>query len=452
MACRFVPPYLLCRLSSSGDDGRGARTLRVDQTLRSRRHDHPTLLRPGAPAGQGTRVVHDAGGAETLPGTPVRRDGDLPTDDVAVDEAFAYAGEVWDLFALQFDRRSVDGRASPLVVTVHYGQDYDIAFWDGQQLVFRDGDGTVFDRFTSPRDVMAHEFTHAVTQFTAALTYQGQSGALNESVSGAVACMAKQRALGQTADQADWLIGEGLFLPGINARALRSMTEPGTAYDDPRLVKDPQVASMADYVDSTDDNGGVHIDSGIPNRAFALAALALGGHSWKRAGRLWYDALTAGEVTAGTDFAGFARATVSSAGLLFPEDPAVAQQVSAAWTTVGVLAAPELAPARDAAQSPAGAGRVSVRRSGGFGGLVRDAELDLDVEPVGAEVRSLLAGMDLQGLDSSPAGADRFVYTLEFSQHRVTLGELDLTPELHQVVRLVLGEREGALPPGGVEL
>ena len=87
------------------------------------------------------------------------------------------------MFADQFGRRSVDGNGATLVITVHYGVDYDNAFWDGAQLVFGDGDGVVFDRFTKPADVMAHEFTHGVTQFTAGLIYQDQSGALNESVS-----------------------------------------------------------------------------------------------------------------------------------------------------------------------------------------------------------------------------------------------------------------------------
>ena len=107
------------------------------------------------------------------------------------------------------------------------------------------------------------------------------------------ACI-KQRHLGQDAASADWLVGEGIFLPGVNGQALRSMSDPGTAYDDPQIGKDPQVGSMADFVETTDDNGGVHINSGIPNRAFVLAARAIGGESWSGAGRIWYAALTSG--------------------------------------------------------------------------------------------------------------------------------------------------------------
>ena len=254
---------------------------------------------------------------------------------MAVDEAYASSGEVWDLFAEEFDHRSVDGRGSTLRVTVHFGRRYDNAFWDGSQLVFGDGDGEIFDRFTKPMDVMAHEFTHGVTQFSAGLIYQGQSGALNESVSDAFAAMAKQRMLGQSADQADWLIGAGLFRPGVKARALRSMLEPGTAYDDPRLGRDPQVGSMAEYIDTNEDLGGVHLNSGIPNRAFALAARSIGGPSWARAGKVWYDALTGAQVGPRTDFRGFAEATLASAEDLFGADPRVAEAVRDAWRAVG---------------------------------------------------------------------------------------------------------------------
>ncbi|CAA9325612.1 MAG: putative metalloprotease [uncultured Friedmanniella sp.] len=461
MTCHFIPPYLLDHLATAAVDSPagaiGRSTLVLDQRLREQR-SRPAVLprvrsvRAGVPAER--RVVHSAGGTETLPGTPVRSDDDPATGDAAVDEAFASSGQVWDLFAELFDRRSVDGQGSTLSITVHYGQRYDNAFWDGSQLVFGDGDGEVFERFTKPMDVMAHEFTHGVTQFSANLTYQGQSGALNESISDVFAALTRQRALGQDADAADWLIGEGLFRPGIAARALRSMLEPGTAYDDPRLGRDPQVGSMADYVETEEDNGGVHLNSGIPNRAFALAAVALGGPSWERAGRIWYDALTGGAIGSDVDFVGFAEVTVASAGRLFPVDADVADRVRAAWAEVGVLAAADGAgetPPVDAPQvdpSPVDAvpgvpvteaRTVAVRRSGGFAGAVRTAELDLDGDPQGPEVRRLLLGADLSRLAGSPPAPDRFVYTVAVGDWHLTVPEQDLTPELDQVVRIVLG-------------
>lgn len=204
---------------------------------------------------------------------------------------------------------------------MHYGQDYDNAFWNGHQMVFGDGDGEIFGDFTACVDVIGHELTHGVTQFTAGLQYQDQPGALNESVSDVFGSLVKQHSLGQDAAHADWLIGAGLLAPGIQGVALRSMKAPGTAYDDPRLGKDPQPAHMRDYVDTTDDNGGVHINSGIPNHAFYLLATALGGQAWDRAGRIWYDALTGGRLAADADFTAFARATVAAAKAATPTSP-----------------------------------------------------------------------------------------------------------------------------------
>lgn len=331
-------------------------------------------------------------------------------------------------------------------MTVHYGATYDNAFWDGRQLVFGDGDGVIFERFTKPPDVMAHEFGHGVTQFSANLEYEGQPGALNESVSDVVAAMTKQKTAGQSAADADWLVGVGLFRPGINARALRSMLEPGTAYDDPQLGRDPQVGSVADYVDTEDDNGGVHINSGIPNRAFALAAIALGGFSWERAGRCWYGALVGGEVTTRTDFLGFAQATLASAGRLFSDDPAVAEAIRTAWAEVGVLTSsePPVALSTDA-EPPAAASRVAVRRTGGFAGVVRTGELDLIAGDRGEEVRQLLTSIDPATLSGVAGGPDRFVYTVEYGETRVRVPEQALTPELYRVVEIVLGDTGGPL-------
>ena len=195
---------------------------------------------------------------------------------------------------------------------MHFGTNYDNAFWDGTQMVFGDGDGVIFLPFTRSVDVIGHELAHGVTQYTSGLNYQGQSGALNESVSDVFGVLVKQRLLGQSADQADWLVGAELLAPGVNGVALRSMAAPGTAYDDPRLGKDPQPAHMSGYVDTTDDNGGVHINSGIPNKAFHVVATTLGGNAWEVAGQVWVDTIT-GDISADCDFATFARLTVAAA-------------------------------------------------------------------------------------------------------------------------------------------
>jgi Zn-dependent metalloprotease len=403
----------------------------------------PTL--PGA----SSRVVHSANNTETLPGEVARRDGDPPVDDLAVDEAFDSSGQVLDLFQSQFGRRSIDGRGGTVSITVHYGRDYDNAFWDGSQLVFGDGDGQIFERFTKPMDVMAHEFTHGVTQFTVGLAYQDQPGALNESISDVFASMAKQRMLDQSAAEADWLIAEGLFKPGINAKALRSMREPGTAYDDPQIGRDLQVGSMADYVHTYDDSGGVHINSGIPNRAFTLAALEIGGASWEKAGQVWYDTLVNGQLSSQAGFESFAQATVSSAGRLFTNDPSIAEKIRSAWVEVGVLAG----------EAPADVGRpvgvgvfqdsappseadlpatVAVRRTGGFAGTTKVGQLDLTSDPEASEIRHLLMRVGRQEITSTRPAPDRFVYTVEYGDWRFSVPEQDLTPELRRLVQVVL--------------
>ncbi len=438
MSCQFIPPFVLQRLIDTAPRGtphseQCRTTLVLDERLRAERRGgaprHPTSA--SAPSTTGPqRTIHDAHNTEELPGIVVR-DGDQSTGDAAVDEAWNSSAAIWDLFAEVFDRRSVDGAGTPLVVTVHYGTDYDNAFWNGSQLVFGDGGGEVFGRFTEPIDVLAHEFTHGVTEHTAALDYTGQSGALNESLSDVFASMCKQRSLGQTVDRADWLIGQGIFLPGVHATALRSMKEPGTAFDDPRLGKDPQVGSMADYVDTSEDNGGVHINSGIPNRAFCLAAIALGGHSWEQAGPIWYRALTGGQVRADTDFAGFARATVTAAAELFGPDSPVADQVRQAWGQVGLDTGTAGPAATTSATDPQSS--VTVRRHGGFAGITRTARIDTESDQ-GRRLRSLFERLDLTAIPSSPPRPDRFSYTVQYADREFTLSEDDLPAEVHEAL------------------
>jgi hypothetical protein len=242
----------------------------------------------------------------------------------------------------------------------------------------------------------------------------------------------KQRLRGQTVDQADWLIGEGIFLPSVQGRALRSMSEPGTAYDDPSLGKDPQVASMADYVDTAEDNGGVHLNSGIPNRAFHLAATAIGGTSWEGAGQIWYAALTSG-LAPDTDFAQFAAATVTAAAAVSPE---AADAVRTAWATVGVTGS--AAPSAPAPAPPVAASRVAVTRTGGFGGLRQTGEVTLGDDPRTPEVESLIARIDFRGAAASRPQPDRYVYTFHIDQDEVVIGEQDLTPDLHHLATLLL--------------
>jgi len=334
-ACCFLPPLLLERLVLHGDPQQRAlalRTLATDASLRSARLQTGVLARRTVRASTGLqRSIFDAGGLEEQPGRLVRVEGQGPVGDAAADEAYDGLGATYRLLAEEFGRDSLDDQGLPLVATVHYGEDYDNAFWDGEQMVFGDGDGQVFLRFTLAVDVIGHELAHGMVQDEAALAYQGQSGALNESVADVFGALVKQHALGQRADQADWLIGAGLLAPGVGGVALRSMAAPGTAYDDPVLGKDPQPAHMDDLVRTATDNGGVHINSGIPNRAFHLAATALGGYSWERAGRVWYDALRDPALTPTATFTDFVAATLRAAG---PGE--VRDAVAGAWAVVGL--------------------------------------------------------------------------------------------------------------------
>ncbi len=344
-----VPPYLLQRLASAPAERSArldtapsvaSRTLELDDEMRRRRDSTRSTVSPTAPRGAVAdrlqRTIADAKNTQTLPGDVVRTEGGEPVGDPAADESYDGLGVTHALFAEVYGWSSLDGQGLPLDATVHYGEQYDNAFWDGTRMVFGDGDGEVFTRFTVSLSVIAHELAHGFTQYTSQLEYAGQSGALNESVSDVFGVLAEQRSRGQNAEDASWLVGEGLFLPDVQGSALRSMLAPGTAYDDDVLGKDPQPADMAGYVETTEDNGGVHINSGIPNRAFAEAAVALGGPAWDRLGQVWFDALTSGSLTPTADFAAFSAATVAAASARYGTGSDVHRAVVGGWTTVGL--------------------------------------------------------------------------------------------------------------------
>jgi Zn-dependent metalloprotease len=341
----IVPPYVLEGLVEHGSEhlrGCAVRTLSIDHAIRAARSERlAAQVKPpraaGATPGQPQRTIRDAENTENVDGPVVRSEGQGPVDDVAANEAYDGFGATYTFYWQIFHRDSIDGEGMPLDGVVHYGQDYDNAFWDGLRMVFGDGDGEIFNRFTIAVDVIGHELAHGVTEAEAAIQYSGQSGALNESLSDVAGSQVKQYQRGQLAADADWLIGEGLLTADVSGVALRSLKAPGTAYDDPRLGgKDPQPAHMDGYVDTTADNGGVHINSGIPNHAFYLAATALGGHSWDKAGRIWYEALLDPRTTATAQFADFAQTTVQVAERIYGSGGAEAGAIAQAWSAVGL--------------------------------------------------------------------------------------------------------------------
>jgi Zn-dependent metalloprotease len=333
--CAIMPPYILEHLAQTGDADQRARafeTLAASERLRGERAALGGA-RVRVPAGGKRRTIYDAKGLSRLPGTLVRGEKDPPVPDRAVDEAFDGLGATFDFYQAVLARTSIDGRGQRLDGSVHFRKRYDNAFWNGSQMVFGDGDGKIFGAFTSCLDVIGHELTHGVVQYEANLAYHDQPGALNESFADVFGSLVKQYALKQTVDEADWLIGKGLLLGKYADQALRSMKAPGTAYDNPFLGKDPQPADMKGYVKTDQDEGGVHLNSGIPNRAFYLAAKAFGGHAWDTAGKVWYAALTRG-LDAQSDFADAARATIAAAETLLGAKGKAA--VAGAWAAVGV--------------------------------------------------------------------------------------------------------------------
>jgi Zn-dependent metalloprotease len=286
------------------------------------------------------RIIYDMEhkkGTQYLPGKVVlRAEGQSACGDEAADEAYDGLGYTLEFYRQIFQRNSIDGEGMALVASVHYNESYNNAFWEGRQMVFGDGDGKYFQCFTRSLDVIGHELTHGVVQFTAGLNYSAQPGALNESICDVMGSLIKQWRLNQTVNQADWLIGAELFTAEVPGAALRSMKQPGTAFNHPVLEKDRQVGHMDDFIYTEEDNRGVHLNSGIPNRAFYLAATAIGGYAWEKAGQIWYQTVCDRKLKNNFGFRRFARLTIDNAGRLFGQGSVEQQAVQDAWLTVGV--------------------------------------------------------------------------------------------------------------------
>jgi len=320
------------------------KTLRISDQFRQRRSyflEEAQILVPHKVGGK-ERMVYNAKEGSILPGELARSEGNTATGDAAIDEAYDGMGLSYDLFSEAYERNSFDGLGMRLDATVHYQKGYDNAFWNGEQLVFGDGDEDqeeserLFNRFTIAPDIIAHEWTHGVTQYEARLVYSQQPGALNEAISDIFGSLVKQRSLTQTALEADWIIGQGLFTANVNGSGIRSLKAPGLAYDDPVIGSDPQPAHMENYVNVAYDNGGVHINSGIPNHAFYISALELGGYAWEKAGLIWYKALC-DKFTTTTNFQSAAWLTTQVAAELFGKGSLEQQAVKKGWNEVGIL-------------------------------------------------------------------------------------------------------------------
>ncbi len=337
----ILPPYILDRLSRSADEK--IRRLAIDAVaaaaaMRAQRSILATLPAMSAipsPAGSENRLVYDMkhGSTWSLPGTLVRKEGDGPVQDVAVNEAYDYSGHVYDFYRQIFSRNSLDDRGMSLISSVHIGDNFSNAFWNGEQMAYGDGDGSLFLRFTKALDVVGHELTHGVVTHTCNLQYQDESGALNEHFADVMGALIAQWQRGQTVDQAAWTIGAEIMGPGTTAECLRTFKAEPAYTGDPMLGDDPQPKHLKDKYTGSSDHGGVHINSGIPNHAFFLAAMEIGGYAWEKTGRIWYKALRALNQT--SDFREMVEETEASALSLYGSGSAEQQSVQKAWKDVG---------------------------------------------------------------------------------------------------------------------
>ncbi|CUR54199.1 Extracellular metalloprotease [metagenome] len=339
--CYFVPPYVLSEVvkKSTGVAADKSQTALSD-AARKRRAAAIKGSVPGeglapAPTGTARREVYDSATSTNQRVTMVRSEGSPETKDVEVINAYDNAGVVRTFYRQVLNRNSIDNRALDLVLNVHYGVGYNNAFWDGDEMTFGDGDGVIFSGFARSLDVVAHELAHGVTQFASGLIYQKESGALNESFSDVFGTSITQWVNKETPETADWLIGDEIMGPDLYGEALRSMRHPGTAYNNAVLGKDPQPDHYANRYTGSADNGGVHINSGIPNRAFYLAASELG--DTLLAARIWYHALH--YLVPNSTFAQAATQVADSARILVKAGvvpKGATQIVRGAWRAVGV--------------------------------------------------------------------------------------------------------------------
>jgi Zn-dependent metalloprotease len=281
-----------------------------------------------APAGPPAVMVFNCNHGTVLPGTLVPKP--KTSSDATAKRTFVDTTGVAKFYKKLFGRDSIDNAGMALISSIHYSVKYNNAFWTGSQMVYGDGDGNIFVDFTKADDVIGHELTHGVTQHSLALSYSNQPGGLNESMSDVFGSMFRQWEAKQVVTKADWLIGKEIMGPGALAQGftcLRDMSNPAAAH-----CLAPQPTKFSQYHDGMDP----HESSGIPNFAFYKAAMAIGGKSWKKAGVIWYQALTGFGPTPNMKMGAFANRTRSLAGSLFPSEPAVKTAVDNAWTAVGL--------------------------------------------------------------------------------------------------------------------
>lgn len=336
--CCMVPRHILENIADRGEGGapgHASATLKQMAAITGQRIGVAARIIAENAQGRSSIVVSTAGGRLVTPGRVVLDTSkpSLTTRDAAARQAFDISGQIWSYYRRNFNRESFDGQGATIRDTVHYGRNFGNAMWDGRQTLYGDGDRVYFNPFTASYDVACHELTHGVTQADMKLVYEGQSGALNEHFSDVMGISFKHWMLHQNAETANWLIGE-LFTERVHGVAIRSMKQPGSGYDDPVLGRDPQPDHMSRYVVTAEDNGGVHINSGIPNRAFFVASTEYGGPTWSGTALVWYESRKL--LSPRASFIDMARASTQAAGVLYGTGSKMQVSVVTGWMTVGV--------------------------------------------------------------------------------------------------------------------
>ena len=339
--CKFIPDEVLARLANDPkvpkfDRAAMERTIAVDQEMRRVREATQALIASSsmiafnlAPVTKKPTIkLFDCQHGNILPGAPVA--SPQSSSDQTVKRTFKHTTEFAKFLKKFYNRNSLDGQGMDLLSSVHYGQNYNNAFWNGQQMTYGDGDGNIFVDFTRGDDVIGHELTHGLTQFTSQFVYSGESGGLNESMSDVFGSMFRQWQKNQTVTAADWLIGKDIIGPGAAASGftcLRDMAKPGASH-----ALAPQPSHFSQYVPGM----GPHTCSGIPNNAFYRAAIKIGGRSWEKAGKIWYKALAGYPSSPNLTMKKFADRTRTAASQLYPTQPAIKTAVDKAWNEVGL--------------------------------------------------------------------------------------------------------------------
>lgn len=338
----FILPNSIAREIAKNAPNPEDRDLALHQISRnSRIREKRSLLNSGdfiaaAPVEKDVqRLIYSAKHSSDLPGYSITTQAIKKTKDPGPYDAYRTSGIVLDFLSQVLGRNSFDDEGGNLIATVHYQERYDNAFWDGIQMVYGDGDGKYFNSFTNDLEITGHELFHAVTAATAGLDYSGESGALNESYSDVFGSMIKQWKLKQKVEDADWIIGKGLFTKLVKGVGIRKLDAPGTAYDDPVIGKDNTRGNYKNLYKGSSDDGGVHLNSGIPSLAFVTAAKLIGGYSWEKLGVVWYRTLL--YLNSNANFKTAATATIKMAESEFSEDRSIAESIRSGWQQVGVI-------------------------------------------------------------------------------------------------------------------